>query len=1382
MRLSILPVVAVIALRLLSGGPAWAASFTVDTTADDPAKTACDPAVPDDCSLRGAITAANALAEPSAIDLPAGTYELTQTSSCTRKIPGGGTTLLSGVPLCVTGTMTIQGAGAATTIVDAKGAHRGLFVSFGAEAELRGVTLTNGIGQSLPEGGGADGGNVRNVGTLRLTDSVVSNGTLPVGFGGAGGPGIYNAGTLTLLRSSVTFNIAQAAGGGGGIYNEGALAAVLTVVDSTISHNAIHGGGGGIFNTPGAQATVTGSTISGNTAFSSQGGGIYNDAALTLINSTISGNLSGSSGAGITNAQHGIAVLNDVTITDNTSGTSGGGTGGGVVNNNATNASSFTLGNTILAGNTDLAGTPPHPDCLAPASFGLPLTSAGHNLIGDATGCDLTGDLTGNISGVDPKLGALSPNGGLTETHALLADSPALDAGDPAVPGSGGAACAAIDQRGFVRPVGASCDIGAFEHLGTFAVSRVLPNRGGDMGTVAASVSGNGFRQGATVKLVRAGEEIVGAFVSVEAGGSSIATTFDLSGKARGAWDVVVTNGNAETATLTGAFQVAETVAPDLWVTVLGPAGVRPLRSATFTLIYGNHGNVDALAVPLSLSIPADVGYELYFVSPPPPHAGQLPVDWLLQPVDVLTDAQERTINMPFLLPIVPAGSAGSLSFRVTIPNTAQEGDRITLLATLGDHPYLDPDLSTETVSGFVEAARAYVQTNVDVPVPPAAVPALEQYVRDQFESMVDAGRIALVASHGTRALAYSLSWLDLDLALFAATQVLPPEQQAAIDLWRALAALSLTLGPGAAEAVPSTCPLISCRSGGVLPEGCSCVDVTCGDMDRRDCGGLPPIPIPPGCNLQAKTIKELLNNLDKCGMTKDHCEALPGHKVVTGQSGQSYCVPNKRPPNCESDAGVPNVLDTDCIGTPIKFSADPNDKSGPPGRTDGRFLVDGKPLSYTVQFENEPSATAPAQVVVVTDQLDGSKVNLDTFSLGSIAFGKHLVTLPAGVTQYTGGVDLRPEENIQLRIEAGLDKGTGLVTWLFTSIDPDTEQLTEDPDAGFLPPNVAPPEGEGSVAFSVERQPELPTGTTICNQASIVFDVNAAILTPEWCNAIDVTPPASSVQALAESQATTTFPVQWGGSDAGSGIAAYSVFVSANGGPFTAFKTDTSDASAMFTGELGKVYAFYSVASDGVGNLEAAPPTPDTLTVIGASSGPHDLAITAIKVPAKLALTAKKPSVGKTIKVLLQNRGPNNETIDDAATLASLVHVTLTSGGACPAPAAVLHAGKPQKKLPATLKKKGKLAVLFDATFDCANDAAKGGGHEDFTVSAHVNANALGEIDAHGADDDCPRQVTPPGVHDVFPDGKLIDKGCGTKKDDKTLGGPITIDVVVKP
>lgn len=118
--------------------------------------------------------------------------------------------------------------------------------------------------------------------------------------------------------------------------------------------------------------------------------------------------------------------------------------------------------------------------------------------------------------------------------------------------------------------------------------------------------------------------------------------------------------------------------------------------------------------------------------------------------------------------------------------------------------------------------------------------------------------------------------------------------------------------------------------------------------------------------------------------------------------------------------------------------------------------------------------------------------------------------------------------------------------------------------------------------------------------------------------------------------------------------------------------------------------------------------------------------------------------------------------------------------GTGCPAPRVELHSGKPQKSLPLTLGSKKQLNVVFDVVFDCAVDVAKGSGHEDFSVSAAVDQAPLGGTDAHSLDDSCPRTVSP-SIKDPFPDGKIKEKGCGTKQADGTLGGPILLDVTVK-
>jgi hypothetical protein len=93
--------------------------------------------------------------------------------------------------------------------------------------------------------------------------------------------------------------------------------------------------------------------------------------------------------------------------------------------------------------------------------------------VGDAASAGgIQNGVNGNIVGFNPLLGSLQPNGGPTMTQALLAGSPAIDAGDPNV-----SSPPQFDQRGagFLRITDgnndgiARIDIGAVEF--TYAVS-----------------------------------------------------------------------------------------------------------------------------------------------------------------------------------------------------------------------------------------------------------------------------------------------------------------------------------------------------------------------------------------------------------------------------------------------------------------------------------------------------------------------------------------------------------------------------------------------------------------------------------------------------------------------------------------------------------------------------------------------------------------------------------------------------------------------------------------------------------------------------------------------------------------------------------------------
>src|SRR5262249_18902599 len=289
----------------------------------------------------------------------------------------------------------------------------------------------------------------------------------------------------------------------------------------------------------------------------------------------------------------------------------------------------------------------------------------------------------------------------------------------------------------------------------------------------------------------------------------------------------------------------------------------------------------------------------------------------------------------------------------------------------------------------------------------------------------------------------------------------------------------------------------------------------------------------------------------------------------------------------------------------PFFGSLDPNELLGPGGFGPPRFVAPGTLFPYRIDFENEADATAPAQRVTVTDQLNAN-LDWNTFQFTEVGFGDTLLIIPDGVRHYQTSVSMTYNgQTFDVRIELGLDPFTGVVTAVFESIDPNTE-LPPDVLTGFLPPEDGTGRGKGYFSYTVLPKAGLPTGTEVRNVALITFDVNPSIRTDQAdphdpsmgvdpnrqaLNTIDAGAPTSSVTALPPTLPAPALTVHWSGQadPAGSGIAAYDVFVSDDGGPFTAFLTGTAQTAATFTGQRGHTYRFFSRATDHVGNVEAA-------------------------------------------------------------------------------------------------------------------------------------------------------------------------------------------------
>jgi hypothetical protein len=110
----------------------------------------------------------------------------------------------------------------------------------------------------------------------------------------------------------------------------------------------------------------------------------------------------------------------------------------------------------------------------------------------------------------------------------------------------------------------------------------------------------------------------------------------------------------------------------------------------------------------------------------------------------------------------------------------------------------------------------------------------------------------------------------------------------------------------------------------------------------------------------------------------------------------------------------------------------------------------------------------------------------------------------------------------------------------------------------------------------------------------------------------IDNIAPVSSVSGLPAIETNTNFSVCWSGTDVGSGIVSYDIYVSTNSGPWTVWLGGATTPCATFNGQNGNSYGFYSLAHDGAGNVEPRHFAADATTTIQAIiiSSPPSLTI----------------------------------------------------------------------------------------------------------------------------------------------------------------------------
>ncbi len=648
------------------------------------------------------------------------------------------------------------------------------------------------------------------------------------------------------------------------------------------------------------------------------------------------------------------------------------------------------------------------------------------------------------------------------------------------------------------------------------------------------TIRGRAFSPDAVVELSGGGRTARATFVTWVST-TELTARVPLGGLTAGVYDVAVANAGGGGA-LTGAVTLAEQVRPVVEARLLGPGSIQASRKTTFWLSYTNRSSADiSSAIVLLRSVPTGSTVTVN---------GETMVEGLT------CVTEPDGIGVPLVLPGLRAGETSGVPVTIQAFDGAVGQWRLTVLA-LGGAAY-GARLPAPAAGGFPRRLDGEPVATINMPwngVPAedrSSMQAVAQLLQDSWRESYFTNRY----------------WND----------ACPGVQQ---NMGQRIAGLEV-MGGWQVQRVDAA---------GIGGHSTTLVtSPTTGQSYIVDNYVTP-------CFLPVRLAEDPSN---------------PGHTVYVTDSDQTTATQYFLNPIAAMGGligapwsnhinGNPEWGDTPKFDTlwskehalQVLRSKDPNDKSTAEGSGSAHFVTGTGALTYTIHFENAANATGPAQEVMVSDALDTGRLDLSTLTLGRIALGDRALTPPPGARSLDTLMDLRPALNLLVGVQVEVD-AAGVLLARLTALDPLTGVLPTEATQGLLPPG-----GQGSITFTVTPRAGLAAGSRIANTASIVFDKNEPILTPEWVNTIDGTAPTSSVAALPAVSAETPVLVSWTATDqaGASGVARVDLYASEDGGPYVPVGAKEAGATSLaFPGTLGHTYSFYCVAVDAAGNREAPP------------------------------------------------------------------------------------------------------------------------------------------------------------------------------------------------
>ena len=277
----------------------------------------------------------------------------------------------------------------------------------------------------------------------------------------------------------------------------------------------------------------------------------------------------------------------------------------------------------------------------------------------------------------------------------------------------------------------------------------------------------------------------------------------------------------------------------------------------------------------------------------------------------------------------------------------------------------------------------------------------------------------------------------------------------------------------------------------------------------------------------------------------------------------------------------------------------DPNAIYGPDGFNVEEYIRRNRRMEYLVSFENVDTATANVVEVRVNTMLDTTKFDLSSFRYEAFGVGEQIYALAPFRNSFVSEVDQSSFQNCLLRVTGNEPDSTGHVHVLFESLNLETRDLIDNPDDGFLPPNVDAPFGEAYFIFSVMQKENLNHLTEFPMEAEIVFDALEPIVTEIYNNTIDAEAPESFITGTEATVADSVLVLYFNKQDMHSGVDFVDFYASSDGAAFEK-RVRTNSDSLVVNLAYGVAYQFYTIATDFCGNVEPAPDSPDvTVTYV---------------------------------------------------------------------------------------------------------------------------------------------------------------------------------------